>query len=241
MFGKNAIVKYDEHGGGIELRVVKDSPFLTIQGEGPFAGHPAVFIRLNGCHLKCTFCDTKFDDPKDPVLPYYEVVRRVNSISRSAKLVVITGGEPMVQNIGPLVQALRAEGYLVQIETAGTFYRPCMVNEGVTVVVSPKTPVVDARVRDAAACFKYVVDSFMQFNSIGVPITNTQNTASGKVLRTAALAAPNPGTPVYYSPMDAYDPKANALNRKAAVDAALRYGGIVLPQIHKVLELVEPV
>ena len=58
MFGKNKILKAEIHDG---LNLDVQEIFPTIQGEGPYVGYPAVFIRLGGCNLACSFCDTEFD------------------------------------------------------------------------------------------------------------------------------------------------------------------------------------
>src|SRR3954471_13531433 len=139
MFGTNATLKLD-HGDGETLHVVKGSPWLTIQGEGPYAGHPAVFVRLHGCHLRCTFCDTNFDDPDDPVYRVPDLVAEINNLATATtKLVVITGGEPTRQNILPLCRDLAFCGFKVQIETAGTYWIDGIENYA-DIVCSPKTP-----------------------------------------------------------------------------------------------------
>jgi 7-carboxy-7-deazaguanine synthase len=69
MFGKNPVAKQEIDGDGMALRVVDGAPFYTIQGEGPFAGDAAVFLRLHGCPLRCFFCDTEFSRAEDPYVP----------------------------------------------------------------------------------------------------------------------------------------------------------------------------
>jgi organic radical activating enzyme len=91
--------------------------FESIQGEGYWVGTPSLFIRLAGCNLECTFCDTKFD--------VYEEWSLERILERAKKTltthVVITGGEPTIQpNLHLLVRALRARGKYVAIETNGT-------------------------------------------------------------------------------------------------------------------------
>jgi 7-carboxy-7-deazaguanine synthase len=102
--------------------------FESIQGEGYHAGVPAVFIRLAGCNLSCKFCDTKWDEVERMMM--WEIVERVKDLARSPSklhsicLVVITGGEPMVQNVGPLAKALRDRHFLTEVETNGMFEIP---------------------------------------------------------------------------------------------------------------------
>src|SRR5688572_2748067 len=128
------------HGDGMRLRV--KSVFSTFQGEGPYVGMPAVFIRLAGCNLACDFCDTEFDDGEDTALD--ALLARTEELAeyqagRDAfkyNLAVITGGEPFRQPIGPLCDALIERGFKVQLETNGTLYRP--ISRQAAIVCSPK-------------------------------------------------------------------------------------------------------
>jgi organic radical activating enzyme len=227
MHGKNHIerVKHDE---GMELHVVKGSPFLTIQGEGPYIGYPAIFIRLHGCHLRCVFCDTAFDDADDPTWTIYDLVGKITRICKLAKLVVITGGEPMRQNIKPLCQQLCGNGFRVQIETAGTFWLDG-IEKYADIVCSPKTPTIHKEVYRHARAFKYVISTGQIFDdSYPVPITATQPEA-----RPNRLALPRRGAAVYLSPMDEGDETANAANRKLVGELAIRFGVIAGIQLHK--------
>ncbi len=234
MFGKNEILKKD-HGGGTTLHVVKGSPFLTIQGEGPYSGRPAIFLRLHGCHLACIFCDTLFSDPADPRIPIQKLLLAINGLFARGTwtdqpLVVITGGEPMRQNIGPLCMLLHKLGYLVQIETAGSFWIPGITDDA-ELVVSPKTKTVAREVALSASAFKYVISTDTRFEN-GVPVSNTQGR------REERLAAPMRGdTPIYLSPMDEYDSEKNKANIKYVGEMALRYGYRAMCQLHKLLDL----
>jgi 7-carboxy-7-deazaguanine synthase len=91
----------------------------TIQGEGIDAGLPAQFIRLSGCNLSCKFCDTDFLDSE--VMTENDIIKKLKS---RPNLIVITGGEPLTQNIEPLLQALKANGFRVGLETNGTLPIP---------------------------------------------------------------------------------------------------------------------
>lgn len=230
MFGQNEIMKKD-HGDGQTLRIVKGSPFLTVQGEGPYSGHAAVFIRLHGCHLRCSFCDTNFDDPTDPIINLYDLQRAVKTIQYNAKLAVITGGEPLRQNVVPLAIVLAERlGVKVQIETAGTFWLNGL-EQYADIVCSPKTPTIHPMIYERAKAFKYVISTSMQFDGC-VPITATQSGA-----RPARLALPRIGAPVYLSPMDEGDEAKNKANRRLVGQLAIEYGVIAGLQVHKFLEL----
>jgi len=236
MFGKNPIEKQEKEGDGQFLRVVKDSPFYTIQGEGPYAGHPAVFLRLHGCNLSCIFCDTNFSDPNDPVQPLIEIVSSICSLVQKthAQVVVVTGGEPLRQNILPLCRSLVSALHVkVQIETAGTLWVNG-IEDWAEIVCSPKTPSIHLQAHQHAKAFKYVVSADMEFDGF-IPVTATQANA-----RPARLARPRYGAPVYLSPMDEYDATKNLLNKKKVAELALKYGCVAGIQMHKELAIIEP-
>jgi 7-carboxy-7-deazaguanine synthase len=127
--------------------------FLTLQGEGGQAGRPAVFCRFAGCNLwsgreedrakaVCTFCDTdfigmngegggRFQTPKalaDAILERWRG-------GLSDRLVVFTGGEPLLQLDEPLIEAMHAEGFSIAVETNGTLKAPPGID---WICVSPK-------------------------------------------------------------------------------------------------------
>jgi 7-carboxy-7-deazaguanine synthase len=93
--------------------------FYTIQGEGTFTGHPAYFIRLGGCDVGCVWCDVKdsWEAGKWPVKSIEEIVEEAEMFP--GRLVVITGGEPLLYDLGPLTSLLKARGFTINIETSG--------------------------------------------------------------------------------------------------------------------------
>lgn len=93
--------------------------FYTIQGEGFHQGRAAYFIRLGGCDVGCVWCDVKESWPMDthPRMTVDELVKAVGETP--ARLVVITGGEPLMHNLDALTAALQAAGYETNIETSG--------------------------------------------------------------------------------------------------------------------------
>nr|MBI1231463.1 radical SAM protein [Cytophagales bacterium] len=93
--------------------------FYTIQGEGTFSGHAAYFIRLGGCDVGCVWCDVKesWEAGKWPLVPIEEIVS--GALSHPARLVVITGGEPLMYNLDPLTHLLKKNGFTINIETSG--------------------------------------------------------------------------------------------------------------------------
>lgn len=95
--------------------------FYTLQGEGYWAGQPAYFIRLGGCDVGCAWCDTRHSWPKEG-WPTYTPAEILAWIKATPALhVVLTGGEPTLHPLGPLVQMLQKAGYFVQIETSGAY------------------------------------------------------------------------------------------------------------------------
>jgi 7-carboxy-7-deazaguanine synthase len=101
--------------------------FKSIQGEGTRAGLPCIFVRLTGCNLRCTWCDTVYAFHGGQKMTVDEVLARVDVLSGRANtgkagvpLVELTGGEPLLQEeIYPLAEGLLAAGYKVMIETSG--------------------------------------------------------------------------------------------------------------------------
>jgi 7-carboxy-7-deazaguanine synthase len=99
--------------------------FWSAQGEGLRAGISSIFIRLAGCSLRCPYCDTKDAWADPPPSPVDEIVMVVNQIRRTYPYsqVVITGGEPLEQDLAPLVESLAAAKYTLAIETNGLHFQ----------------------------------------------------------------------------------------------------------------------
>ena len=115
--------------------------FESMQGEGPYMGHRAIFVRLFGCNLDCPFCDTKYSRV-DGSIYYEQTVEQIGDIvlrNPSVRHVVITGGEPTLQmdDLLKLVLLLRTNGKFVTLETNGTnIVNPDLFDK---VMVSPKS------------------------------------------------------------------------------------------------------
>jgi 7-carboxy-7-deazaguanine synthase len=109
-----------------KLRIAET--FVSIQGEGLWAGVPSTFIRVSGCNLRCVWCDTPYASwsPEGPVVHVCELAKQATQAG--VKHVVLTGGEPMLFDpIETLATILKESGHTITIETAGTIYRdlPC--------------------------------------------------------------------------------------------------------------------
>lgn len=152
MFGRNEIIgkKYFDNAGD---KVFVTSVFMTLQGEGPYRGEPAVFVRFSKCNLNCSFCDTWFDS--GDWLTLEELMTKIRSavataynnnipewlyseeLDRFGCGLVITGGEPMLQkNITKMLYAFSEMFNWMQIESNGTSHQ--LLPYGTTLVVSPK-------------------------------------------------------------------------------------------------------
>jgi 7-carboxy-7-deazaguanine synthase len=104
---------------GLVLPLVEN--FYTIQGEGYHTGKAAYFLRIGGCDIGCSWCDSRFSWNRDlhPLVEVDEIVRRAKQQSGNA--VVITGGEPLTYNMVPLCQKLKEAGLETFLETSGAY------------------------------------------------------------------------------------------------------------------------
>jgi 7-carboxy-7-deazaguanine synthase len=93
--------------------------FYSIQGESSYAGRPCVFVRLTGCNLRCSYCDTQYAYEEGGIMEVNHIFEQVAPYT--CRLVEITGGEPLSQNDTPiLIESLLDDGYEVLLETNGT-------------------------------------------------------------------------------------------------------------------------
>lgn len=210
-----------ELSSGADLLV--HSIFPTIQGEGPFSGQPAVFIRLAGCNLQCPMCDTEYTDGARR-MTVEELHTTLEGYSHT--LVVITGGEPFRQNIAPLCDVLYRDNRTVQVETNGriapqdmdALWRLRSVG-GLHVVVSPKTGRIAREVEALADSFKYVVTAD-DVHEDGLP-----RRALGHALGVYECVA-RPGDTwhgtIYVHPADEQNAEQNQRNLEAAVSAVMQ-------------------
>lgn len=115
----------------------------TIQGEGPAAGTQCAFVRFGGCDYKCAWCDSA-----PAVLPEnVRLARRMTAgqiaaevrVKYDVPLVVLSGGNPLLHDLGQVVDWLHEGGYRVSVETQGTLWKE-WINKVDQVVVSPKPP-----------------------------------------------------------------------------------------------------
>ncbi len=105
--------------GGKKLPLVEE--FYTIQGEGYHTGKAAYFVRIGGCDVGCSWCDTKFSwNPNlHPVVAAEQILE--HAINYPAAAVVVTGGEPLMVNMDYLTELLKKKGIETYLETSGTY------------------------------------------------------------------------------------------------------------------------
>lgn len=242
MFGTNAITKPFNETDGKNFLV--NEIFYTIQGEGPDAGRPAIFIRLAKCNLRCFFCDTEFETWKSMTLD--EIISTVAKITEQTKceLVVITGGEPLLQNIFWLVYGLNVNGVTCTIETAGTvwldgldsLFKASRAHSplGNAIICSPKTPTLNAKLGHLVHALKYIINSGEVSEDDGLPIRSTQTAGA---LSRIARPGQAPHAKVFVQAMDVGDDAKSQANLALASTIAMKHGYRLSVQLHKLAQL----
>jgi len=121
---------------GVSLRITEI--FYSLQGETSRVGLPTVFVRLTGCPLRCTYCDTAYAFTGGQSMTLQEVMKQVQG--NSTRYVTVTGGEPLAQkNCLPLLRMLCDAGYHVSLETSGAL-DVSAVDKRVMKILDIKTP-----------------------------------------------------------------------------------------------------
>jgi len=210
--------------------------FHSIQGEGIFAGEPALFIRLAGCNIQCPGCDETYADRRD-FMDMESILAAIKKMKpESTNLIVISGGEPMRQNLRPLIGLLLNQQWNVQIETNGTVCDPefDFDLDGLFVVCSPKTAKIHERIIENADAFKYVVECDKISGDDGLPLQALHMPSKRPVAR------PPEDFPlhrVFVQPMDVHDQAQNSRNTTAAINSCLEHGYTLCLQMHKLVGL----
>jgi len=192
--------------------------FYSIQGEGPFVGYPAVFIRLSGCNENCSFCDTEHEQFVS--MDEETIVRLTMDLAPDGcHLVVITGGEPFLQDFTGLARLLLDEGFDIQVETNGSV-TPSVATDvlrQMTIVCSPKSQPVDQWLKHYVTAWKILVSSGTNPNSLPEDMSED----------------------VYLQPITIgdWDSDESIANRKYAVTLCKKTGYNLSLQLHKMLEV----
>jgi 7-carboxy-7-deazaguanine synthase len=216
--------------------------FPTIQGEGPYAGQAAIFIRLAGCNLQCPACDTDYTSTRR-VMKVDEVVSVAYEYWRERhgmRLVVITGGEPFRQPCGWLVTNLREQGFRIQFETNGTLYDPSISEDDyrhLSIVCSPKTPAINGLLSKRITAYKYVVRAGEIDPYDGLPLSTMGVDFEHPGMTPARPPLGWSPDKVYIQPQDEQDEYSNRANVAAAVEVVKKHGYILSIQTHKIIGL----
>lgn len=139
--------------------------FSSVQGEGIWAGTPSTFVRVSGCNLRCSWCDTRYAswEPEGPTIKVAQIVEQVEELGVCH--VVLTGGEPMLFDaIETLAGELSLRFHAVTVETAGTVFREVACQ---MMSISPKlsnsTPEGEWRLRhEAVRCQPEVIAGLLE-------------------------------------------------------------------------------
>jgi 7-carboxy-7-deazaguanine synthase len=96
--------------------------FASLQGEGLRQGEATIFVRFSGCNLRCSFCDTQEAWERGEENRVEQILTRVQRLHRDypCDWVCLTGGEPLLQDIGKLLETLKGSGFRLQVETNAT-------------------------------------------------------------------------------------------------------------------------
>lgn len=224
MFGKNKKLTL-EKGDGSSLKV--KSIFKTLQGEGSFVGVPSVFIRLTGCNLACTFCDTEFDDGDQMKLD--DILAKVKDLSQpTTKLIVITGGEPFRQPISPLCDKLIEAGYKIQIETNGTLFRE--IHKDVFIICSPKN-------ESGKNDFPIDPRILKRLTAIKILISGKNEKYSPERYSKKIPEWQTEDKEIFVQAIDEYDLRQNKINLELAIELCQRYNCRLSLQTHKITGL----
>lgn len=213
------------HAGDLDVHSI----FKSIQGEGPFVGEPAVFIRLHGCNLQCPLCDTDYTSKKE-LLTVEELIGEVRRLDTPNRLVVITGGEPFLQNLTPFVYALLCNDFRIQIETNGTAFLEDFPYDAATIVCSPKTSRIHPKMTLHINAFKYVINADHVDVETGLPTR-----VLGRILPysvACTLISLFNRRKVYIQPEDGEDYDANL---QKAIAICEEFGYTLGIQLHKII------
>lgn len=120
----------------MDLRITEI--FLSIQGESSHAGRPCSFVRLTGCPMRCTWCDSEYTFTGGTRLTFEDIFTKLEKFG--CRLVEVTGGEPLAQkNVFPFITGLLDRGYEVLIETGG-YVSTEKVDERAKIILDVKCP-----------------------------------------------------------------------------------------------------
>ncbi len=205
--------------------------FDSIEGEGSLIGYPVSFIRLEGCNLRCTWCDTKYsyDTLNYKFLSLSEILNFVEKLGN--KRVCLTGGEPLYnEGFDILFKELLQQGYFVIVETNGTIFKKIIqdtwhkYNKNIHIVCSPK-PFSSFYLNEKLVPYikelKFIVDEIIKFEDIIQTLNKFAN------LPVLVLQPESNRTDMFE--------KARELQKRLLTEKNLEFR--IIPQIHKIFNL----
>ena len=205
----------------------------TIQGEGPLVGTPAVFVRMAGCNLTCSLCDTDYTSKRQLMAPS-QLLEKITHYENPSRLIVLTGGEPFRQGIGPFVTRAIENDFRIQIETNGTLFVPNLpyCHRNLTIVCSPKAPKISQQLEPFINAFKYILDANSVDPADGLPITSMRSS-------NLTIARPNKSSiaEIFVQPLDEDDLDKNKRNLEATISSCRKFGYRLSLQTHKIMGL----
>lgn len=178
------------------MGILVNEIFFSIQGESTFAGRPCVFVRLTGCNLTCSYCDTEYARTEGTWMSIDEICKQVCAFG--FPIVEITGGEPLLQSETPLlVEHLLAENFTVLMETNGSMDisavdRACIKIVDIKCPASGEAQNMDMENiyrMDAKDEFKFVISDRSDYDYAKEIIETIRKTVSGSPV----LFSPVPG------------------------------------------------
>lgn len=211
--------------------------FETIQGEGSFTGQPSIFIRLQGCPVACSWCDTKhtWDIDLEKQISAADMLAKAQETDQwaslsvdqifsviiaknfKAKHIVITGGEPCMVDLTPLCTMFEQQGYSCQVETSGTF--EILVSDKCWVTLSPKV--------NMKGGYEILNSAMLRANEIKHPVATEQHVDDLKLLLAKHQIKT---TPVYLQPISQKQ-RATEL----AIETCIENNWRLSVQVHKYL------
>lgn len=253
MFGKNEIVQPKHFDDAPVGQLLVTSIFYTLQGEGPLAGMPSVFVRLAKCNLACSFCDTFFD--QGTWMTYEEIRQQCDQVlldhweslggdppdwaldiihdsdrpfDHPGVCLIVTGGEPTIQgNLKMFLNEEQPWWGKVQIESNGI--HDLELYEDIVVVISPKCSEIDGKPHKYIKPNQKALD---RASALKFVMSADPNSPYSKI-PDWALAAAQDGLPVYVSPMNVYNDQPKSMKM-----ACLTGGAISMEIRSKVVEKV---
>ena len=141
--------------------------FPSIQGEGLRQGEPTIFVRLSGCNLNCSFCDTKYAWKQGKEYSINQILDEISRIKTEfpARWICLTGGEPLLQDISSLIQRLKKENFKIQVETNATNYQNLPV-DWYTISPKPEKYFFQPEYKEKAKEVKIIVTKNLDFGIV---------------------------------------------------------------------------